>query len=280
LKAGGTGLGLAISRKFVEIMGGTIDVQSRDGLGTCFRFEVPLENAPGPVRRKTAARHVIGIRDGYEPRRILVVDDKADNRGLLRALLEPVGFEVVQAENGVQALAVLDEQLPDAVLLDMRMPVMDGYEVLRRVRASGKKNDTYLVAVTASAFEDDREEVMAAGVDAYLRKPFQPEELFRLLGDALGLEYEYAEKTESESGDGSLEADIRDTLYTIPPGMREELHQTVSEGDMDRFDTLVDDLENDYPVLSRMLRRLARQYDYDTLEYALGLPEDTDELSE
>jgi signal transduction histidine kinase/CheY-like chemotaxis protein len=189
-RAGGTGLGLAISHRFVEMMGGRLTVESTVGKGSCFRFEVPVSRAEGTAAtEKPEPRRVTGLAPGEGPFRILVVDDVQDNRELLCALLQPVGFQVREAENGEEALAAFEDWSPHAVLMDMRMPVMDGYEATRRIKTLEAGRDRPVIAVTASAFKDAKEEVLATGVSAYLRKPFRPEELYGALEACLDLHF-------------------------------------------------------------------------------------------
>jgi len=136
VKAGGAGLGLAISRKFVEMMGGQLTVTSQVGKGSCFRFGVLVKSAEDVSElEQTVPRRVVGLAPGTGPFRILVVDDIPTNRALLQALLQPLGFEIVEASNGVEALEIFDQWSPHAVLMDMRMPVMDGYEATRRIKS-------------------------------------------------------------------------------------------------------------------------------------------------
>ncbi|MEX2598211.1 MAG: PAS domain S-box protein, partial [Dehalococcoidia bacterium] len=180
--AGGTGLGLAVSRRLVEMMGGSLTVKSEVGKGSCFRFDALVTPVEGSAHKAVAAmRQIVGLEPGTGPYRILVVDDQKDNRDLLRALLEPLDFEVREAVNGQEALDLFETWSPHAVLMDMRMPVLDGYEATRRIKATKKGRATPVIAVTASAFEDAEKEVWATGVDAYVRKPFRSEEIFAAL---------------------------------------------------------------------------------------------------
>ena len=194
VKVGGTGLGLTISRRFVEKMGGKLTAMSQVGKGSCFRFDVLLELADDVAERKVpAVRRIVGLVPGAEPYRIMVVDDIPINRTLLLELLKPIGFDVKEASDGVEALKIFEHWAPHAVLMDMRMPIMDGYETTRRLRATEAGRATFVIAITANAFEDSRRQAMASGMDAYLSKPFRPEELFDLLEKTLGLRYVFAE---------------------------------------------------------------------------------------
>jgi CheY-like chemotaxis protein len=265
VKAGGTGLGLAISRRFVEMMGGELTVTSQIGAGSCFRFEVLLAQA-GDIaeQEKPALPCVVGLEPGTGPFRILVVDDIPDNRTLLCELLRPVGFEIAEASNGVEALDVFNRWSPHAVLMDMRMPIMDGYEATRRIKATAAGGAIPLIAVTASAFEDDFEQVMATGMYACLRKPFRTEELFEMLGKCLGLHYVFADDTADTS---HIEAAplTAESMAALPKLMIEAMRQAVEEGDMTRLTGLVAQVEKIDSATARGLQALADRYDYEKL---------------
>jgi len=258
--ANGTGLGLAISRDLVDMMGGEITVISEVGVGSCFRFEVLLELAADVVKsEQPAAPRVVGLASGTGPVRILVVDDIVTNRILLCDLLQSVGFEVAEASNGVEALAVVDTWSPHAVLMDMRMPVMDGYEATRRLKASEASHTIPVIAVTASAFDDSRKLVMSAGVDAYLRKPFRTEELFATLGKCLNLRYLYAEKVDTIS-------DRATTTPTLPAELVQAIRSAAADGDVARLMELITQVKVLDSVAAHELQVLVDRYDYELID--------------
>ena len=273
-RAGGTGLGLAISQRFVEMMGGSIRVASRPGQGSCFRFDA-LVHPPPEVAEAPAPppRRIVGLEPGQDPCRVLVVDDIPTNRALLSAMLVPLGIEVAEAGNGAEALEAFQDWSPHAILMDMRMPVMDGYEATRRLRLTEAGRRTPVIAVTASAFEDLRQDVMAAGVDEYLRKPFNLEDLLEVLGRSLGLRFAYAEEpvaaaaTASEGTPGLPEAEGCLSAVQI-----RTLREALADGDMARFRELLGDLPQEHETL-RALLKLADGYDYEGLEALLGQTE-------
>jgi PAS domain S-box-containing protein len=264
-KAGGTGLGLTISRKFAELMGGSITFTSKVGYGSCFRFEVPLqttEDAPASIRKEMSALLILAPH--VKPVRILVVDDMADNRYLLAALLEPAGFEVMQAENGLEAMKIFASWHPHAVLMDMRMPLMDGYEATRRIKAIPSGHSAFFIAVTATAFEDERAEVMATGVDAYLRKPFQTSELFEILKKGLGLEYIETDRLPSKTvplPDPFPPASLPNLCLETLDALDEAIHN----GDIARIAALTDLMEKEDKTAAQTLRQLAKAYDYEKM---------------
>ncbi|HEV8267059.1 MAG TPA: ATP-binding protein, partial [Thermoanaerobaculia bacterium] len=196
----GTGLGLVISRRIVQLMGGDIRVESRAGEGATFSFDIPLAVAEGEVRAAPAASRarVVGLAPGSPDLRILVADDTLENRLLLARLLSGVGLEVHEAANGAQAVEECARWKPDLVFMDMRMPVLDGPEATRRIRAAeaGGAKRTRIVALTAGAFEHERRLLLESGADSVMTKPFRVDHLFTVLGEELGVSW----RMEDEAG--------------------------------------------------------------------------------
>jgi PAS domain S-box-containing protein len=203
IKEGGTGLGLAISQQYAKIMGGEITLRSKEGKGTCFTLTINIENGEEFTKEENQKRRVIGLKPGQKLYRILVADDRADNRELLKIMLTSVGFDVEEAQNGNETIAKFKIWSPDLILMDMRMPVMDGYETTQKIKAIGN-GKIQIIAVTASAFQEDRQKVLTCGADAYLRKPFKEHELFLCIESCLGVKYVYEES--DRRGDSSAAA--------------------------------------------------------------------------
>ncbi len=270
-EAGGTGLGLAVSRRLVELMGGRLTVMSQVGKGSCFRFDVLVKLAEGAPQETTPTmRQVVGLEPGAGPYRILVVDDQKDNRDLLAALLEPLGFEIREAVNGQEALDLFAAWSPHAILMDMRMPTLDGYEATRRIKATGKGRATPVIAVTASAFAEAQREVLAAGVDGYVCKPFRAEELFAVLGKCLGLRYVYANPFGQAPLNAGVQPLTREDLAALPESRQQAMRQAVDEGDMVGLRALIAQIEETDAEIASKLRNLADQYDYGSLTHLLG----------
>jgi CheY-like chemotaxis protein len=201
----GTGLGLVISRQVVRLMGGDLLVESRPGHGSTFSFEVRLPAAALPG--SAAGARVVGLEEGQGQPRVLVVDDTVANRLLLERLLGYAGFEVRQATNGAEAVEAWTAFRPDAVFMDMRMPVMDGREATRRIRdlERGAAKRTVIVALTASAFEHERSDIRASGADEVVIKPFEVEAIFEVLARTLGVRYRTeADRATSEHPDRKI----------------------------------------------------------------------------
>jgi PAS domain S-box-containing protein len=198
--ATGTGLGLAISRSLVERMGGKLNVESKPGWGSRFWFDAVLPVANAAAQTTKTTRRVVG----YEgPRqRILIVDDNSANRAVMAEMLAPLGFELAEAVDGIAGVTQAEKFQPHLVLMDLRLPGIDGLEATRRLRASEAKNATHgrslrIIAVSASAYELDRTECFTAGCDDFLAKPFREEQLWTAIERALGLTWQFAEVEET-----------------------------------------------------------------------------------
>lgn len=220
----GTGLGLAISRSLVERMGGRLAVESQPGQGSRFWFEAALPAATtapaltGPLHRVT----------GYEGprRRVLVVDDNAANRAVLIQMLAPLGFELAEAVDGAAALAEAARFQPDLILMDLRLPgAIDGLAATRRLRQSGSGAQLKIVAVSASAYDLDRRECLAAGCDGFLAKPFREEDLWGMVGSTLGLTWHRAEPDDSRSPFAAV-------VSPPPAAEAQALYELATKGDV------------------------------------------------
>lgn len=247
-------------------MGGKLTVSSQVGKGSCFRFEVLIASADGVAdQEKPALRCVVGIEPGAGPFRILVVDDMPENRSLVCELLRPVGFEVAEASNGVEAIDVFERWVPHAVIMDMRMPVMDGYEATRRIKATEAGRATPVIAVTASAFKDQEAHVLVTGVSAYLSKPFRPEELFEVLGKSLGLPYVFADEVDKIQGHSEPSPLKLESLAALPNELIQAMRQDVAEGDIAHLTELIAQVEKIDSNVARVLLDLANRYEYEKL---------------
>lgn len=239
----GTGLGLPISQKYVQLMGGEITVESQIEQGAVFQFVIPVKLHSRPQEINSSIQEkVIGLAPNQPQFRILVVEDNAYNRLLLMNLLLPLGFVVREAKNGREALEIWRNWQPHLVWMDMLMPEMDGYEATRRIRAeeqSHAANDvsgTKVIALTAIAFEEQRQSVLAAGCDDFMRKPFTQVELLQKLKQHLGVQFVYqsgmtlsAERNNSLGGD-SISEIVQSGLSHMPLTWVKRLHHAAAQG--------------------------------------------------
>ncbi|WP_375469493.1 ATP-binding protein [uncultured Nostoc sp.] len=226
----GTGLGLTISQQFVHLMGGNITVSSTLDQGTIFSFDLQIslaEVAEAPIQQ--LKRRVIGLEPNQPKYRILVVEDKWENRQLLVRMLVSFGFEVRQAENGQEGVALWETWEPHLIWMDMRMPVMDGYEATKQIKAHLKGQATVIIALTASAFDEERFVVLSTGCNDFVRKPFREEVILNMMSKYLGVRYVYQQeplqKDEfSENSDLKL-LSLEKMLAQMPTEWVTQLHQ-------------------------------------------------------
>ncbi|MGD9002331.1 MAG: response regulator, partial [Anaerolineae bacterium] len=276
----GTGLGLAISRQYARLMDGDLSVTSpviappaSGGPGSLFRLEVPAAVAhASAVEVEGPERRVVGLAPGQPVRRVLIVEDNWANRRLLVQLLEPVGFEVREAVNGKEAVEMWEDWSPHLVLMDMRMPVMDGYEATRRIKATTKGQATVIVALTASALEEERAVILSEGCDAFVRKPFREAELFAVLSDLLGVRFEYEDRlavlpsrASAPPREGPTIAALATAMAALPDGVVRELEDATVRADLDGISSAIRQIGEGDSGLADALADLARDFDHDRI---------------
>ncbi|MCP4702513.1 MAG: response regulator [Gammaproteobacteria bacterium] len=192
-KTEGTGLGLAITKTLVEIMHGELSVKSTPGQGSTFYMTLKLQELPDLLRPAAADTEKTMI-TGFHGmvRNLLIVDDKWENRSVLASLLAPLGFEISEAENGAEALDKAHERHPDAIIMDLVMPVMDGYEATRRIKRTPALRDIPVIASSASVFDFHKNQSLEAGCDTFIPKPIRADTLLACLQKFLGLSWIYS----------------------------------------------------------------------------------------
>ena len=270
----GTGLGLAIARKFVELMGGRITVESTLGKGSIFRVEVPVERAAATevkvTETETGRKRPVGLAPGQPEYRILIVEDQQENWLLLRRLLEDAGLHVRVAENGADGVEAFSVWHPHFIWMDIRMPVMDGLEAARRIRALDGGRDVRIVALTASVFEEERDNIMVAGMDDFIRKPYRAEEIFDCLMRHLGARFVYDGEAGTDSVAKPAAALRPEMLATLPQELRRELRDALVSLDAERVTELVRRIAGLNPALGDMLAHHAERLAYTAIMKALN----------
>lgn len=265
----GTGLGLPISRQFVQLLGGDLNLKSRQGEGTTFEFVIQVEaSEPTAVILEEPSRRVTGIAPGQPEYRILIVEDKEYSRMLLRQLLESVGFLVAEAENGQQAVEKFEEWHPHFIWMDMRMPIMNGYEATRRIRSFPYGKEAYILALTASAFEEEKVNVLAAGCDDFVRKPFRESEIFDRMASFLGVEYLYDNQEPIKfGGDKSRAKDVLtpESLSDIPDEWLAELNDAAIRARSDQITAVLNKIQGDHPEIAYALAQLVEDFQFDKI---------------
>jgi signal transduction histidine kinase/DNA-binding NarL/FixJ family response regulator len=213
-KTEGTGLGLAISKTFVEMMGSQLEVKSELGIGTLFEFDIQCSLANNWAKANTMTN--LGQIVGYAGRRrqILVVDDRWENRSVIFSLLAPLGFIVMEANHGEEALQKAMENPPDLIISDLKMPIMDGWEMLTQIRELAELRDTIVIISSASVFDTDRQKSLISGGQGFLPKPVKAEELYWILAQQLHLNWIYAE---SAVNDTEISVSFTDKEIVVPP---------------------------------------------------------------
>ena len=267
----GTGLGLSICHKFVELMGGELKATSTIGQGSNFFFNVLLRveetsTIETVIAVETEERKVIGIAPDQPQYRILAVDDVAASRLLLNKLLTGIGFLVQEAGDGEEAIALWSQWHPDLILMDMRMPKIDGYEATRRIKAQPEGQETVIIALTASAFEEERVIILSAGCDDFMRKPFKEAELLAKIGQCLGINYLY-EETEALAVNQKvrLEELTKESLTVMPKEWRSQLYQAAAQVDNQEIFKLLSEIPDEYESLAKGLENLAEQFRCDKI---------------
>ncbi|MEM6424504.1 MAG: PAS domain S-box protein [Cyanobacteria bacterium P01_D01_bin.128] len=253
----GTGLGLSISARYVALMGGELQVTSTLGKGSCFSFYLPATLAqPTAIKAAPAALSVVRLAPGQPTYRILIVEDKWESRQLLMKLLSPLGFDVREAANGQEAVQIWRDWQPHLIWMDMRMPVMDGYEATQRIRAHLKGQAPAIIALTASALEQERNLILSAGCNDFVRKPFRNAVIFDKMREHLGVEYEYSDAAASPPAQPSAETLSPQRLTLLPLNWLHQLREAASLADADWIAQLIDQLNTipETPQLSPAVR--------------------------
>ncbi|MBP0020320.1 MAG: response regulator [Cyanobacteria bacterium SBLK] len=269
----GTGLGLPISQKFINLMGGEISVSSVVGEGTIFKFDIRAELVGCEAIETTIeTRRAIALQPDQPSYRIAIVEDKLANRLLLNELLVSVGFEVREAHNGKEAIALWENWHPHLMWMDIQMPEMDGYEATRRIRELERKekntNSVTIIALTASVLEEERAAVFEAGCDDFASKPFQEAIIFNKIEEYLGVRYIYDEPPQFAPLQNHQSTDLEDlssALEIVPMDWVLSVHQGCMEADSEGILKLIEEIRESYPEVADAIAHLVDNFQFEQL---------------
>jgi signal transduction histidine kinase/CheY-like chemotaxis protein len=266
----GTGLGLPITRKFVQLMGGEMTVSSVVGRGTTFKFDISVGLVDATsIETKQPTRRVIALEPNQPRYRILIVDDKPINRQLLIKLLNPLGFELKQATNGKEATEIWDNWEPHLIWMDLRMPVMDGIEATKQIKSTTKGQATAVIAITASALEEERAVALSAGCNDFLRKPFREDDIFSLMNKHIGVRYVYEEPT-ADTALAVSKSDIQDILNpeafaAVPTQLLASLEHAASLAFMTEVERYIEEIRRYNATVADVLATFAFDFEYNKI---------------
>jgi ABC-type amino acid transport substrate-binding protein/CheY-like chemotaxis protein len=265
----GTGLGLAICRQYLHFLGGDISVESKPGEGSVFNFTFPVvEGRAEDLPNNPHIPRVTGLAPDQGSRRILVVDDKETNRDILTRMLKRVGFEVKEAVDGQEGVDLYKSWHPHMIMMDIRMPGVDGVTATRTIKElenkSGHRLKTIIVAVSASALEEERINVLKYGADDFIRKPFKENIILDAIKTHLGVSFLYeGETTRVQEQSGIMLSQER--LRTLPEEFGSRIRKAIEGGYHEELLSLIEEIEKVDPAIGQALMKLAQEYDYNCL---------------
>jgi signal transduction histidine kinase/CheY-like chemotaxis protein len=264
----GTGLGMTITQTYIHMLGGDITLESTPGKGSIFRFGISAcESRQEDSKEPTMAqRRVIGLEPGQDIPRILVVEDIKESRTMLVKLLRIVDFQVQEAVDGKQAIEIFQQWQPNLILMDIRMPVMDGLEATRHIKESAAGKSTVVAALTAHALEEEKEEILSAGCNDIVRKPIREHEIFDIIKKHLGIKYVYEDARKEAVQDKSKGKIGPQQLAALPADLLSQLHQAALELNEKQSLAVIEKIKSIDTDIARELGLLVRNFAFDTLQ--------------
>jgi PAS domain S-box-containing protein len=268
----GTGLGLTISQSFACLMGGEITAKSEEDKGSIFRLQVPivLDSEMTVAAEKTEPILPMGLESGEPDWKILVVEDNLENAMLIETLLSRVGIKVRKASNGKEGVGIAGEWRPSLILMDMRMPVMDGVEATKEIRKTPWGKELKIIAFTASVFVEEQNNILNIGCDDILHKPFRDWQVFDILGKHLDIHFQYPESTAKPLSIKKRSESVRrlsqEDIKNIPKETVDAIRKAAMELDKAAIITIAKDLRKDNEKIADYLQGKAELFDFESIE--------------
>jgi signal transduction histidine kinase/CheY-like chemotaxis protein len=265
----GTGLGLPITKQYIQLMGGTISVSSEINKGSLFRLELPVNKVSETeimAIKPPQQRQIVGLAPNQQLYRLLIVDDNSDGRLLLRKVLQPLGFQLKEAANGEEAVTIFQQWQPHLIWMDMRMPVMDGKEATKIIKSLPNGKETLVVALTASVFEDQREELFKAGVDAFVSKPYRIEEIFTCLHQYLKVEFIYQDlATETSTLLTPEYISQIERFKRLPVELQTQLQEAATALDIEQTAHVIAEIKSQDETIATNIQQYLEQMDFQAI---------------
>jgi two-component system sensor histidine kinase/response regulator len=263
-KCDGSGLGLTISREFVRLMGSDITVHSELNKGSTFSFSLHFDEV-FEIAEKNVSKRIVCLAPNQPPVRVLIAEDDEDSCRLERCLLEDAGFQVRSVGNGQEAIDAFKVWQPHFIWMDIRMPVVDGYQAIRQIRALANGMKVRIAALTASASKKEYSEILAAGCDEIITKPLENQLFFQVMGRLLNLTYHYEENNKDDLPEIDMTADFN----LLPELIRAELKDAAENLDMEAVYSITEKMQ-DYPTHAQIINHWVDNFEFNKLLAALN----------
>lgn len=272
----GTGLGLAITKQFVELLNGEVGVESEVGKGSSFWAKIPYKDAKEDEVVKLVKKdsiEVIGLDESQKSIKVLMVEDHLDNRILLRSILNILGIEIKEAVNGQEAVDIFQSWKPDFIWMDRRMPIMNGEKATKLIRGLPGGDKVVIVALTASAFHEEREKIMESGMDDFVAKPYRQDEIYQCMQKYLNLNYIYKEEYQEDSKQTSTytKEELLEKIKELDSTLIDELYNAALLLDLENMQVILGKIENVDQELAGILRTMVNNYEYKSILGVVGV---------